>query len=405
MLTVAYLANRFPSAVEPYVMEEIEELRRRGVRVIAGSVRCTGIDEALLARCTPEVVLRRTSVIILLRALWLSMRRVDRLWSPVARIVFRGREGLLQRFKALVHTGLGACYAAMLEGCGVDHIHVHHGYFGSWIAMVAARLLGVGFSMTLHGSDLLLHGVYLDAKLEGCTFCLTVSEFNRHYILERHPTVDAAKVVVARLGVEISRHATRAVSAAGAEGAPLRLLAVGRLHRVKNHAFLVRACGQLRDRGVRFECSIAGEGPEREKLEALIRICDLEGRIRLLGHVPRGRMDSLYDQADAVVLTSRSEGIPLVLMEAMARGKIVLAPAITGIPELVIPGKTGFLYEPGSLEGFVDRVLFIRSLMDTPNPPPPQHAKLSRLGVRRRGNWTGCGMRPGCTSAKTLTAE
>jgi glycosyltransferase involved in cell wall biosynthesis len=79
--------------------------------------------------------------------------------------------------------------------------------------------------------------------------------------------------------------------------------------------------------------------------------------------MPRERMDSLYDQADVVVLTSRSEGIPLVLMEAMARGKIVLAPAITGIPELVIAGETGFLYEAGSLEGFVDRLLFIRSLL------------------------------------------
>ena len=74
-------------------------------------------------------------------------------------------------------------------------------------------------------------------------------------------------------------------------------------------------------------------------------------------------MDALYDRADVVVLTSRSEGIPLVLMEAMARGKIVLAPAITGIPELVIAGKTGFLYEPGSLDEFVDRLAFIRSLM------------------------------------------
>ena len=74
-------------------------------------------------------------------------------------------------------------------------------------------------------------------------------------------------------------------------------------------------------------------------------------------------MNSLYDRADVVVLTSRSEGIPLVLMEAMARGKIVLAPAITGIPELVIAGKTGFLYEAGSLDDFVDRLLFIRSLL------------------------------------------
>ena len=389
MLTVAYLANLFPSSAEPYVVEEIEELRRRGVRVIAGSVRKTGVDEALLTRCAPEVVLQRLSVIVLLRALWLCARRANRLWLPIARIVFHGREGLLQRFKALAHTGLGVCYAALLEGRGVDHIHVHHGYFGSWIGMVAARLLGVGFSMTLHGSDLLLHGVYLDVKLESCTFCLTVSEFNRRYVLERYPRVDAGKVVVARLGVEVSERAARPVPRRRAEGAPFRLLAVGRLRAVKNHAFLVRACGQLRGRGVRFECSIAGEGPERGNLEALIRYCDLKDRVKLLGHVARERMDLFYDQADVVVLTSRSEGIPLVLMEAMARGAIVLAPAITGIPELVIPGRTGFLYQPGSLEGFVDRVLFIRSLVEAPGPPRARVGEAPPAGrsTARQADW------------------
>ena len=125
----------------------------------------------------------------------------------------------------------------------------------------------------------------------------------------------------------------------------LTLLAVGRLHPVKDHAFLIEACRQLQSFDVRFECMIAGEGPERRHLEVLIRKYGLEDRVTLLGHVRREQMGSLYDRADLVVLTSRSEGIPLVLMEAMARGKIVLAPAITGIPELVITGKSGFLYQ------------------------------------------------------------
>jgi colanic acid/amylovoran biosynthesis glycosyltransferase len=363
MLKVAYLANQFPSAVEPYVIEEIEELRRRGVRVVAGSVRKSRPDEALPPRCAPEVVLEPLSVGILLRAMWLCVRRWRRISPLIARIGFRGREGPIERCKALAHTGMGACYAALLEWRGVGHIHVHHGYFGSWIGMTAARLLGVGFSVTLHGSDLLLHGVYLDLKLESCTFCLTVSEYNRRYILERYPGVDAAKVVVARLGVEVAERVAPSVASVKTENDPLRLLAVGRLHAVKDHAFLVRACEQLQDRNVRFECAIAGDGPERRNLESLIRKRGLEGRVQLLGHMPHERMDFHYDRADVVVLTSQSEGIPLVLMEAMARGKIVLAPAITGIPELVIAGRTGFLYEAGSLQGFVDRLLFIDSLL------------------------------------------
>ena len=136
-----------------------------------------------------------------------------------------------------------------------------------------------------------------------------------------------------------------------------------RLHAVKDHAVLVRACARLRDRGIDLECLIAGEGPERQRLESLIRKCRLEQQVSLLGQIPPQQMDSLYRRADVVVLTSASEGLPLVLMEAMARGKIVLAPAITGIPELVIPGKTGFLYEPGSLDDLVARLFSIHALM------------------------------------------
>jgi colanic acid/amylovoran biosynthesis glycosyltransferase len=208
MLTVAYLANQFPSAVEPYVAEEIEELRGRGIRVIAGSVRRPVTDEGSARKCAPEIVLQPLKGIVLLQAISLCMRQWKRISPLIARVLFHSAERPLKRMKALVHTGLGACYAALLEGQGVEHIHVHHGYFGSWIAMVAARLLGVEFSMTLHGSDLLLHGTYLDVKLESCAFCLTVSEYNRRYILERYPKVDAEKVIVARLGVEVSQPAT-----------------------------------------------------------------------------------------------------------------------------------------------------------------------------------------------------
>ena len=369
MLTVAYLANQFPSAVEPYVMDEIEELRSRGVRVIAGSVRRPRGDQSSSVNRPPEVVLQPLAIVILLRGLWLCVRRWKSISSLIARVAFSGSEGPMKRLKALVHTWMGACYAVLLGDRGIDHIHVHHGYFGSWIAMVAARLLSVEFSMTLHGSDLLLHATYLGAKLENCAFCLTVSEYNRRYIRQRYPDLDAEKVIVVRLGVEVSEHAPLKAPRVQTKGDPFTILSVGRLHAVKDHAFLVRACAEIHDRGVPFECLIAGDGPEHRKLESSIREHGLNGRVSLLGHVPREQMQSLYDRVDLVVLTSRSEGIPLVLMEAMARGKIVLAPAITGIPELVIAGQTGFLYEPGSLHDFVDRLLFIRSLLQAPDHP------------------------------------
>ena len=355
MLTIAYLANQFPSEVEPYVGDEIAELRRKGALVITGSVR-NPKDEAEM----PDIILQEALLRVLGPAMWLLLTK----WNSVLPLLIRigsGSESMGKRIKALLHTFLGACYAALLRGHNVDCIHVHHGYFGSWIGMTAARLLNVGFSMTLHGSDLLQSAPYLDLKLAHCDFCVTISDYNRDYILKRFPDVDAQKILVSRLGVDVVEPITRANPQKRSKS--LNLLAVGRLHKVKDHAFLLRACAELMACRVRFFCRIAGDGPERRRLESLIREWGLQRRVTLLGHIARTRLPALYDSADVVVLTSRSEGIPVVLMEAMARGKIVLAPAITGIPELVRAGETGFLYEPGSLQDCLAKLHFICSQM------------------------------------------
>lgn len=369
MLTVAYLANEFPVPVEPYVTQEVAALRRLGVRVVTGTVARAGKEDEIGS--TPEIILRPVQGMTLARAAWLCIRRWGRISGLVARVLFLGREGPMRRAKALLHTLLGACYAVRLEEPDIDHIHVHHGFSASWIAMIAARLLGVEFSVTLHGSDLLLHRSYLDVKLQNCKFCVTVSEFNRQFIAKHYPEIEPHKVLLSRLGVEVPDAGNLNADPCD-RNEPFRMLAVGRLHAVKNHAFLIRACAELQAQGLDFTCEIAGDGPEKLRLESLIRQLKLAKRIILCGHTTPNQTDSLYAQADLVVLTSRSEGIPLALMEAMARGKLVLAPAITGIPELVISGKTGFLYEPGSMKDFVGQVSEIGSFLRNGLAPEQQ---------------------------------
>ena len=363
MPTVAYLANQFPSPVEPYVFEEIEELRRRGVKVIPCSARRPGreVQEPQLQAFVAETLYLQTPGLgLILRASWLCLLNCALLGGFLARVLMQGDELPALRLRALLHTLLGACYALKLQGRGVQHIHVHHGYFASWIAMVAALLLDIDFSLTLHGSDLLLHRAYLDTKLRHCSFCVTVSEFNRRFILEHYPEVEAAKIVVRRMGVDSSSCEVM-LSQAARQPEQLTMLAVGRLHPVKDHAFLLQACHELKKRGVDFSCLIAGEGPERPWLEHLIRNLELDEHVRLPGYLSREQLDVCYQMCDLVVLTSRSEGIPLVLMEAMAHGKTVLAPAITGIPELVKDGETGFLYRARSLEDFTGKIQTICS--------------------------------------------
>ena len=360
MPTVAYLTNQFPSSVEPYVMEEIQELRRRGVRVIPCSARDkpAAHDPGLKSLAAETLYLQPLRLDLLVQAAFLCLLKFRVLKDFFWRALFQGSEPLVRRLRALLHTWLGVYYALLIEGSGAQHIHVHHGYFASWIAMVAARFLGIKFSMTLHGSDLLLHSAFLDTKLKHCKFCVTISEFNRQHILARCSEVQPDKVVVRRMGVDPGKDNLPA-SAVSRNTPHLSMLAVGRLHPVKNYAFLIQACRLLKDRGFPFACVIAGDGPERISVEALVRDLHLRSEIWLVGHLAHEQLDAYYAAADLVVLTSRSEGIPLALMEAMARGRPVLAPAITGIPELVLDANNGFLSHPGSLEDFVARVELI----------------------------------------------
>jgi glycosyltransferase involved in cell wall biosynthesis len=356
-VTVAYLANQFPSPVEPYVVEEIQDLRKRAVRVVPSSARrpVANLDGYLQAFAEETLYIQPVRCWLLLRGAWLCIRKFHRIRDLAWRVVFGRNESLSQRLRTCAHTWLAACYALQLRSRNVQHIHVHHGYFASWIAMVAARLSGITFSITLHGSDLLLHPAYLDAKLANCKFCVTVSEYNRQHLHAHYPTIDAGKILLRRMGALV--HAETASIGRGDHlPSPIAMLAVGRLHPVKDHAFLVRACRLLKDQSFPFRCWIAGEGPEHAALDRLIRDLDLQDDVTLLGHLCRAQLDSFYSACDLVVLTSRSEGLPLVLMEAMAFGKLVLAPEITGIPELVIHRKTGFLYRAKSLDDFVLQV-------------------------------------------------
>lgn len=363
MTTVAYIANEFPSPLEPYVMDEIGELRRHGVRVIC----CSGKRVSLKGLNNVERGFREESFAFHPLPLFEVARAVCRLHANRRKLQQLLSAALrangppsAKRLRCFGHTVLGAALADDLAPLGVEHIHAHHGYFASWMALVAARLLGIGFSFTLHGSDLLLgQADLLDSKLEQCRFCVTISNFNRDYILRRYPSTPVTKIVVQRLGVDRPFLPDEAVATRHEKR--LSLLSVGRLHPVKNYQFLVEACAVLRDQGLDFVCHIAGEGPERLALERQIEAFRLEKHVLLLGYVPRAELGRYYRLADLFVLTSHSEGIPVTLMEAMAHGRLVLAPAIAGVPELVHHGRTGFLYEAGSMPDLLSAVRWILS--------------------------------------------
>ena len=360
MTTVAYIANQFPSPLEPYVMDEIAELRHHGLHVVCCSGKQVSpkdlslAERALWKETRYFQPLSDDEVLRAMHRLASSRPQLAKLLRP---LLWERGTPVHRRIRAVGHTVMGAALAEQLARLQVEHIHAHHGYFASWMALTAARLLGISFSFTLHGSDLLQRADLLSAKLRECRFCVTVSEFNRQHILRNYASTPPEKIVVQRLGVDRVTPSPQTYDEN--HSGQFHILSVGRLHPVKNYGFLIEACARLRDQGFETLCSIVGDGPERSALEKQIVGLRLQGRVRLVGRVPRSELANYYRQADLVVLTSKSEGIPVVLMEAMAHQRIVLAPAITGIPELVEHQRTGFLYQPASLANFVSAVNWI----------------------------------------------
>jgi glycosyltransferase involved in cell wall biosynthesis len=349
------------------VSDEITELRQRGAQVICCSGKRVSPNHLSLAERAfwkETHFFQPLSDGELVRAAHRLASDRHNLWQLLRPLLWERGTSPPRRIRALGHTLMGAALAEQLAPLDVDHIHAHHGYFASWMALAAARLLGIGFSFTLHGSDLLQRADLLSAKLRACQFCVTVSDFNRQYILRSYPSTPAEKIIVQRLGVDrvLPWPTPTPASEAEVEAEQRRLclLSVGRLHRVKDYRFLIQACAALRDQGLDFMCWIVGEGPERRALESQIAALGLQERVYLIGHVSRTELQGYYRYADLVVMTSKSEGIPVVLMEAMAHEKLVLAPAITGIPELVEHQRTGFLYQSGSLPDFVSAVSWIQ---------------------------------------------
>lgn len=342
-MNILFLSNSFPEPGESYVSDQIRELTKQGASVTA----CGVLHDAKAGYAGLfSITLLPLHVTYCISATWLCFCRFKTIGDLVVRVL-RGPEPFRRQLRTLGHTWLGAYLAARTRAFHLDHIHIHHGYFASWIGMVAARLLRIGYSMTLHGSDLLIRADYIDAKLQNCQFCFTVSEFNRLYIWDRYPEIKPSKVFVQQLGVDPQFWAPREITG---PHVGFHIVSVGRLHAVKNQAFLLLACRALKSSGVQLRCTIVGEGEERPSLKQLVADLDLQGEVCLPGHITRDNLPDLYASADVVVLTSRSEGIPLTLMEAMAMERVVVAPDITGIPELISRGKTGFLYKAGSME-------------------------------------------------------
>lgn len=240
-----------------------------------------------------------------------------------------------------------AAWAYELRRRGVTHLHAHFATEGAVVARAFAALTGSPYSVTVHAYDLFLYPDTLSAVLPDAAFIVTVSRYNKDYILGRCPEIDPARIHVLHPWVDLEQFQPVSLP----EGEPLRILSVGRPVEKKGHAYLIEACQLLQEQGVDFTCDIIGEGPLREKLETRIAEHDLQKRVRLLGARPHAVVREALSECNVFALAcviaedGDRDGMPVSLAEAMACGVPVVSTDIVGLPELIQNGA-GLLVLP-----------------------------------------------------------
>lgn len=260
-----------------------------------------------------------------------------------------------ERLRLLGHLLPGLRLAMLWKGRPIGHIHAHWAHTATTVAMHASAMLGVGFSFTGHANDLFVHRVGLPGKLRRARFAVCISEFHRRFYLAMG--ADPARLPVVYCGIDLDRFAAAPRTPRGRP----RIVGVGRLVEKKGFADLIDACALLRDRGLDFDCVIAGSGPLKADLRGRIERLHLDDLVSLpASNVLQEDLPELLRTADVFALPcvrdseGDMDGLPQVLIEAMALGIPAVSTRLVGIPDLVRDGVNGLLVAPGDVESLAD---------------------------------------------------
>ena len=356
---VAYLVKMYPRFSETFILSELLELERQGVELHVFALKRPndGIAHADVARLRAPVTYLPQSLPGLLWAQRRALRRTP--LRVLSQLIAAVRKGRLASAKHVLQAG---AIAPRLVGGGYEHLHAHFASGATSVALHASRLTGIPYSFTAHAKDIFLDSVRpndLARKLARARFAVTVSDYNVRRLQE---FANGTPVVRIYNGLELTRFAPKR----GPRERPPLVLAVGRLIEKKGFDDLVRACSLLATAGVDFRCDIVGKGSLEHDLRALVKQLGLTGRVRLVGPLPREQLVDLYPRGAVLAAPcvvggdGNRDGLPTVLIEAMAMGVPVVATPVTGIPELVEDGVTGLLVperDPSALARAIERLL------------------------------------------------
>ena len=350
MAHLAYYFSTFPALTTTFAQHQVRATEKLGLRFILAANRPPEPgqfhpqDEDLRQRTFYLTPARPWTF---LEANLQAWRRWPRRYAQSLPLALQLRNGSFrQPLKNFVHLAGAAVLAKHLLARQVPHVHVHFAFGAAAVAIFLEALSGIPYSLSIHGSDVLLENPLIEEKLRRARFIVSNCHFHVENLRRRFPSLAQQRFYVVPGGLDLEAPPWSRPEPPLTD-LPLRILHIGRLVPVKAQEVLIRALASLRDQGRDFRCRIVGDGPLRAELQNLIQSLHLQDRIQLLGACFQAEVTRLYDWSQVLVLSSRSEGTPMVIIEAMAKARVVIASRLTAIPEMVAEGQTGFLFHPG----------------------------------------------------------
>ena len=351
-LRIAYLINQYPKVSHSFIRREILALEQLGVEVQRFALRGWAdelVDPADIAeREHTRYVLQRgvgSLMLAVARQLFAAPMRFGRALRLAVRMTARSEKSLPYH---LIYLAEACVLMAWLKGNTADHVHAHFGTNPAEVATLLHALGGPSFSFTVHGPEEFdkPEAIALGEKIRRSAFVVAISSYGRSQLYRWSRSQDWARIKVVHCGLDAGFHSGTLPPITHEP----RLVCVGRLCEQKGQLLLVRAAHLLVREGLPLQLVLAGDGEMRSEIETLVAELGLSGHVRITGWIDAASVRSEILAARALVLPSFAEGLPVVLMEALALARPVLSTYVAGIPELVRSGEAGWLFPAGDVE-------------------------------------------------------
>lgn len=353
-LKLAYLSSEYPGISHTFIFREIKTLRELGLQVLTASIRRPSHIEKMTSEEQQDskntVYIKSSSFLQIIKShRSLIKKSFKNYLSMLVRSVLFTVKAPHSYVKGVGYFIEAGVLLSWMHKNNLSHLHVHFANPAATVAMIASCFGTISFSMSVHGPDIFYNvdTALLAEKVKRAKRVRCISNYCRSQLMRIMPHNMWEKLDIVRCGVDPDKFSPICEP----DNKILQILCVGRLVPAKGQHILLSACGLLKERGLEFSLVFVGDGEDRLSLEALCQELGINNHVTFTGAIGQDQVVSYYDRADIFALVSFAEGVPVVLMEAMAKQIVCVSTNITGIPELIENLETGILVQPSDVEG------------------------------------------------------